>query len=137
MGFKKDPRRVRVYMGSLDNIADIFVYNPNVSIQSPPVDTILKKDGSLLIYVDMPGVSIEDVEVFIQDGYLVVGGIKKQFCSNPSICNYHLVERRDVPYRCVMKLNFQVNELDIKYTLENGVLNIVCTKKDLDGENYG
>lgn len=95
-----------------------------------PVDVILK-DEKYLIRVDLPGVKLEDIDITIEDGVLIISGERRapleEFNSE-----YQISERSFGSFKRAFKLSDQIDIHSITADLSNGVLEISLPKKAKD-----
>lgn len=95
----------------------------SLGIQKPPVD-IIENTGEYIVFVDLPGVEPEDIEIKGYDNYVEITGIRKPICGK----NFLLIERFSGRFK--RKINFK-SSIDINNAtaiLKNGVLMLQIPK---------
>lgn len=93
----------------------------------PDADLIAKKEA-IEVYIDLPGVSIEDLRVYIKNSDLIVEGIKRLHKKTEDI-RYILTEREFSSFVKVIRLPFDTKYEDCTARLRYGVLKIRLFKK--------
>ncbi len=84
---------------------------------------IKKTDYGYLFEMDMPGLDKKDIDVEINDGYLVVTGKKKEKKEEKSEL-YRMIERTRVGYYKCLRLPEDVSKDEIEATYNEGVLEL-------------
>jgi HSP20 family protein len=105
-------------------------YEAGVSAQAwaPAVDITERKDA-YLVFADLPGVGIDDLEITFQDGLLTVQG-QRHVASDSSEERVHRAERRYGAFRRSIMLPTHVKADAIEASTHNGVLQILVPKAE-------
>lgn len=94
---------------------------------SPAVD-IRERADSLVVDIDLPGLSQNDIDIKIEENTLTVQGERK-FVKEASEENYVQVERPYGTFRRSFSLSGKIDQEKIKANYKDGVLRIVLEKK--------
>jgi HSP20 family protein len=89
---------------------------------SPSVD-VLRKDGTIVLRADLPGIKPDEVKVTVEDDVLTVSGEHTEE-SEEEKDNYMRRERRYGSFSRSMSLPAGVKAEDIESTVEDGVLEV-------------
>lgn len=100
---------------------------------NPPADVFETKDA-ILIKMELAGVRDEDIEVKINDDYLIIRG-RRIDQQNVKRENFHLMEIHYGPFERVFRLSGTVQIKDVSATLKNGFL-LVTIPKDTSMREY-
>ena len=99
--------------------------DPDRMIFTPPID-IFESDEGLVLHADLPGVSLETLELQVQDNKLTLFG-RVQDCvpedAQQIHCEYH-----DGDFLRSFILSGEIDHDRISATLNNGVLKVVLPK---------
>ncbi|PKK91094.1 MAG: heat-shock protein Hsp20 [Candidatus Wallbacteria bacterium HGW-Wallbacteria-1] len=98
-----------------------------------PVVDIQESESTVFINVELPGVSREDVKLFLEDGKLTITGEKKRVFEtgkSDSGETCHRTERVYGSFSRTFILGEQIKEDSIGANFENGVLRIFLEKKE-------
>ena len=95
---------------------------------SPRLD-LSESDTQFELYLDLPGVAEEDLEIEFQDGHLSISG-KRDGLSGETDRSWHRVERRRGNFRRVIRLGDEVETEGIEAEYTDGVLKIVAPKTE-------
>ena len=100
--------------------------NINIFTVKPRVD-ILESETSVMVLLEMPNVSKEDLQLKMENGLLHISG--KRILKNDS-AEFILRETRDVVYERVFELekSLDIDKVDAKY--EAGILSVKIEKKE-------
>jgi HSP20 family protein len=93
---------------------------------TPPVDTY-ETDDALVIQVDLPGVSIDDVSVDVHQNTLILRGQRKPDTGVPQD-RYHRVERTYGTFQRSFVLPTTVDQEKVQATFKDGVLELHLPK---------
>ena len=101
---------------------------PRVTVETFPVDVIDEGDN-IRIVADLPGFKKEDIEVWVEDGDLVIRAVRKEEREEKAE-NYIRRERRfgEVFRRIPIPVEVDVDKIKASYN--NGVLEIVLPKTE-------
>jgi HSP20 family protein len=91
-----------------------------------PAASVQETTDGLLVTVELPGTSREDIDIEMENGTLVVKGSKREGTSE--VGRYHLRERAHGAFRRAFRLPSWVENDRISARLENGVLSIRLPK---------
>lgn len=97
-------------------------------VWSPPVD-ILERENELILKVDLPEVSQNDVDIKVEENTLIIQGERK-FIKETSDENYIQIERPYGNFHRTFNLPRIINQERIKAALKDGVLRVVLPKKE-------
>jgi HSP20 family protein len=106
------------------------LYDAGVSAQTwaPAVDITERKDA-YLVFAELPGVGIDDIEITFQDGLLTVQGqLRVGYDSSEE--RVHRAERRYGAFRRSIMLPTHVKADAIEASTQNGVLQILVPKAE-------
>lgn len=92
----------------------------------PPVD-IYESEEHIVLKAELPGITIDDVEIEADENTLVVKG-ERRFEKNLGEENYHRMERFYGTFHRAFTLPYQVDSSGIKASLKDGVLKITVPK---------
>jgi HSP20 family protein len=95
---------------------------------APPVDISERKDA-YRVTVEVPGVSIDDLEITFEDGLLTIQG-ERHLAHDSSEERMHRVERRYGVFRRSITLPSHVMADAIEASAQDGVLKIVVPKAE-------
>lgn len=114
-----------------------FIYGSDTGLQDcngktdnrfePNADLIVKKD-TIEVYIDLPGVKIENLNVYIRENDLVIEG-RKDFGKKCPGIKYTIMESRSSGFMKVIRLPFVAKYEDCSARLKDGVLKIKLFKK--------
>lgn len=96
---------------------------------SPSVD-ILENENELVLTADLPGVSMNDIDVRIEDGTLTLSGERK-FEKADEKAGYHRIERSYGSFKRYFALPDSVDAEKVAAAYDNGVLTVTLPKKEL------
>jgi HSP20 family protein len=92
-----------------------------------PVVDISENETEIIVEVELPGVTENDVRLVLHSNRLEIKGIKREILGHSRI-KYFRLERESGPFRRYVFLPNAVNPDRTKATLENGVLTVVFKK---------
>ena len=99
--------------------------DPDRMIFTPPID-IFESDEGLVLHADLPGVSLETLELQVQDNKLTLFG-RVQDCVPEDAQQIHR-EYQDGDFLRSFILSGEIDHDRISATLNNGVLKVVLPK---------
>ena len=119
----------------LDLAFDKFFFNSNDEMGSErswsPVTDVRESEEGLLITLELPGLSTEDVTVTVENGILSISGEKKQAVEEDEAdSTYHLVERRYGRFARTFRLSRGVDTDKVRAKFKKGLLNIDIPKSE-------
>ena len=124
-------------MGRLENVWDdmdrvmgaFLSGDDGKSVDWSPRLDLSESDTQFELYLDLPGVAEEDLEIEFQDGHLSISG-KRDGLSGEADRSWHRVERRRGNFRRVIRLGDEVEPEGIEAEYTDGVLKIVAPKTE-------
>lgn len=108
---------------SVEEILKSFYKYNEFSIPTNPHMDIVIKSNLINIYVDLPGVSIEDFRVYLIENKVIIEGEKAELPVNEKR-NYLVMEREFFPFRKIVELPQIFNLEKGTASLKDGVLHI-------------
>jgi HSP20 family protein len=93
---------------------------------SPPVD-ILETDDRIVLRADLPGVSIEQIELKIDDEQLILKG-ERSMDSSARREDFHRIERPFGRFLRTFTLPRSIRQSEIRAVMNHGVLEVVLPK---------
>jgi HSP20 family protein len=115
-------------MRHLQDAISRFINEPNIRPWTPPVD-ILETENELLLKMDVPGVSLEQVDIRLENDTLTIKGERK--FEQPQGKGYHRIERAYGTFARSFTLPNTVDTERVRADYKAGVLTVVLPKKDL------
>lgn len=125
-----------MYLARKDNFWDDFFRNPIVGAVDQVNSTRLMKtdvkemENNFEVYMDLPGVAKEDIQIQLKDGYLTVSAKKSSVSEENSNDGKYIRKER---FEGSAKRNFYVgeyaNEMNISASYNDGVLKIIIPKE--------
>jgi len=94
-----------------------------------PAMDVYETEDKLVVTVELPGLSAEDVEVQVEDSTLTVSG-KREFSSEVNEEHYHRIERRYGAFSRAVTLPPLVDARKVDAKFEAGVLTIEVAKAE-------
>jgi HSP20 family protein len=109
-----------------DNLLDLGAGDKEGETWVPNAD-ILEGQDSLIVKVELPGVRLEDLDVHVSSGNIIISGEKQrpELGGHPE---FRLAERSFGAFRRVIQLGLPVNTRLAEATLKNGLLRICFPK---------
>lgn len=92
----------------------------------PPVDILEGKD-EILIRVELPGLSPEEVEVSFSGGVIFIKGVKREKFKRERV-NYICIERSFGKFQRIIEIPSAIDSSQIKAKLSKGILSIRMPK---------
>lgn len=89
---------------------------------------VIETHDSLIVELDIPGVSLADVSVKIRDDCLVVEGVKRETLDTGGKPDYLLMERGFGPFSRMLRIPLAVSRDNIEAVYSRGVLVITIPK---------
>ena len=109
-----------------DNLLDLDGGERGGSAWIPNAD-ILESEEFLVLKVELPGVSADELSLTVHGGNLVIEGEKRK----PGVddgAHFHFAERQYGPFKRVIQLSVPVNTRQASALLENGLLRLTFPK---------
>lgn len=97
----------------------------NLPTVAPRVDIYENEDG-ILLYADMPGVAKEDIKVNVDNGTLVISGVRT--LQSAGVANVE--EFVDVEYRRTFSVPQTIDVAKVNAELNEGVLKLLLPKSE-------
>jgi HSP20 family protein len=105
-----------------------FDVNENDTVWQPQVDVAESETGYEVV-VEVPGLSKNDINISVEDGYLTISGERKQE-EKTDKKNYHRIERYYGKFERSFHLPEEVKADEIKANYKNGVLKVEIPKTE-------
>ena len=96
-------------------------------VWSPPVD-ILERGNEVVLKVDLPGVSQEEIDIRVEENTLTIQGERRLIKDTPEE-NYIQIERPYGTFRRTFNIPRMIRQEGIKASYKDGVLTIVLHRK--------
>ena len=96
-------------------------------VWSPSVD-ILERGDEVVLKVDLPGVSQNEIDIRVEEGTLTIQGERK-FVKESSEENYVQIERPYGTFRRTFSIPRTIDQESIKASYKDGVLRIILPRK--------
>ena len=96
-------------------------------VWSPPVD-ILERGDEVVVKVDLPGVTQNEIDIRVEEGTLTIQGERK-FVKESSEENYVQVERPYGTFRRTFSIPRTIDQESIKASYKDGVLRIILPRR--------
>ncbi|NCC25830.1 MAG: Hsp20/alpha crystallin family protein [Deltaproteobacteria bacterium] len=90
----------------------------------PPVN-IAEDEKTIYVSAEIPGMNIEDIELTLTEGSLVLKGTRK-----PEQGSYYRQERPTGNFQRIVSLNVPINSDGVQASMKNGVLNVELPKAE-------
>jgi HSP20 family protein len=104
-----------------------FISSDKLSLSetgTPPMDVMIS-DKYVRVFVELAGLSTKDFTVYQYDDLLIIEGVRPKL--NIQNMQFVRVERDSARFKRVLRLPFNINDLDIRAKLKDGVLDIyIC-----------
>lgn len=94
-----------------------------------PVVDVSETTDKITVKAEVPGMDAKDIDISIVGDTLTIKGEKKSEREEKEE-NYHLVERSYGSFSRAMKLPAAVEADKVEATYKNGVLTVICPKKE-------
>jgi HSP20 family protein len=112
-----------------DAVNRLFSDAPSARPWTPAVD-IAENENELILTADLPGMTMENVDIKIEDGTLTLSG-KREFEKKEEKGGYHRIERSYGAFQRAFSLPDSVEAEKVTAAYENGVLKVVLPKKEI------
>ena len=96
-------------------------------VWSPPVD-ILERGDEVVLKVDLPGVTQNEIDIRVEEGTLTIQGERK-FVKESSEENYVQIERPYGTFRRTFSIPRTIDQESIKASYKDGVLRIILPRR--------
>lgn len=114
--------------GGLDPLPPVEQYSVQ-STHFAPID-IYETDDCLVIDVEIPGMSTDDISISIENNILIIEGVKRKDSSGGKRLHYLCMERTFGAFRRGIKIDLDIDDtsgLDASYS--GGVLRVKIAKR--------
>lgn len=96
-----------------------------------PAMEIVEKDDALIVTAELPGVSLNDVNITVEEGLLSISGEKKEEKEMGKVeSRYHVWERRYGSFKRSFTLPQAVDTSKIAADFANGILTVTLPKSE-------
>lgn len=96
-------------------------------VWSPPVD-ILERGDEVVVKVDLPGVTQNEIDIRVEEGTLTIQGERK-FVRESSEENYVQIERPYGTFRRTFSIPRTIDQESIRASYKDGVLRIILPRR--------
>lgn len=121
--------RRRMFDDPFFNNRNTIIFDIKQADWMPKID-IKENDNAITFHAELPGMTLDDVNVELHNNVLSIKGEKKQEIKDEKE-NYHRVERRYGSFHRSFHLPENIKEEDISAKLKNGVLEVVVSKPNI------
>ena len=104
-----------------------FEHRMGVRTDSAAGLNVTETDSEVRVSLDLPGVSVDDVELTVQDGCLSISGERKP--STPDGSELLFSNRTFGPFQRTLKLHDSIDPNSVDAVMEDGVLTITMTRR--------
>jgi len=114
-------------------LGDPWAALPRVNVARPqwrPAADLYETSSALMITVELPGVSEDQIEVMLYEDALVIEGVRR--FEPPSDARYHSAEIRYGPFRLEVHLPSAIDRERVTARYEGGFLWITLPKLEMD-----
>ena len=117
---------IRLFDDRFDRIIERAFGRERQAPWMPAMD-VYETEDKVVVSVELPGMTAEDVEVSVEDSTLSVSG-KREFSSEVKQESYHRIERRYGEFSRAVSLPPQVDPTKVEARFADGVLTIELPK---------
>ena len=110
-----------------DNFFDAPAFQGFNTVAFRPNVNILETESNLVLTVELPGLSKEDINVSVEKGVLTISGERK-FERDEDKDNYRLVEHNYGSFIRRFRLGDQIDVDKIEATVDKGILTVTLNK---------
>ena len=115
----------RIFGDFFETFSPAEMFRPLVRQAFPPVN-VWEDDRALFAEVELPGMKMDDVEVYVVGDELTIKGERKDDATED--LTYHSRERGAGSFSRVLQLPVEVDAEKVRATLRDGVLTITLPK---------
>jgi HSP20 family protein len=118
------------FFGNALSIFDSPVYVPGTFIMERPLLApmeVFDSDGNTVVRLELPGMTLEDIDISVSDGLLTIKGEKKEEKEAKEEDRY-CSERTYGSFRRTLSVPKDLDESEIHATFDNGVLEVLLPK---------
>ncbi len=118
------------FLGNALSLFDSPVYVPGAFILERPLLApmeVFDRDGNTVVRLELPGMTMEDIEISVSDGLLTIEGEKKVE-EEAKEKDYYRSERTYGSFRRTLSVPKDMDENKIHATLDSGILEILLPK---------
>ncbi|MFV0389298.1 MAG: Hsp20/alpha crystallin family protein [Pyrinomonadaceae bacterium] len=123
---KRIEQRMKELFAALEEAHEMRLAESS-SFYSPKID-ISETSNDIRISVELPGVSQEDVDIFLTPHEVLIEGVKKQVKETTPASTHYCCERRFGRFKRTIKLHWTININESDADLRNGTLTIRIPK---------
>jgi HSP20 family protein len=110
-----------------ETLSRIMKEEVSQGVWSPPVD-ILERGNEVVLKIDLPGLSQNEIEVRVEENNLIVQG-ERRFIKEALDENYIQMERPYGTFRRVFNIPRAIDQENIKASSKDGVLRVILPKR--------
>jgi HSP20 family protein len=115
-------------MRHISDVVNRFLNEPGLRPWTPPVD-ILETENELLLKMDVPEVTLQDVDIRLENDTLTIKGERK--FQQPQGKGYHRIERSYGTFARSFTLPNTIESERVRAEFRNGVLTVTLPKKEV------
>ena len=93
-----------------------------------PNTDILDGPETLTLLIELPGISLADLDLQADGGNIILSGEKRSKTPETEVVQHHCLERSYSRFRRVIALNYPINTHKAEAQLRDGVLKVVFPK---------
>ena len=116
---------VRLFQDTLNR----FLSEPNTARPWSPAVDIFETDNDLVLKADLPDVTLNDIDIQLENGTLTLKGERK-FEKNESSKGFHRIERSYGAFVRLFSVPDSVDSENVHAAYNNGVLTVTLPKKE-------
>ena len=105
-----------------------FFHLPFYKKTSSPLINMVGKKDEVMVSMEIPGLSSEEIDISVQDNLLTVGGDRKQEMPE----QLKIKERRTGKFERKIKLPFKIDTENVVAKYENGILSVTLRQAEED-----
>lgn len=124
------PRGLTTLRREVDGLFDQFFGEGAATSQFLPRTNVAETDTGYEVTCELPGLKLDEIEVELQDGHLVIRGEKKHEEEKKQGKTYHRVERSYGTFQRVISLGSAVDDAKVDASFQNGVLTVHVPKSE-------
>ncbi len=120
------PERFRSFDSLNRMMEDMFASSKTTGIWTPVVD-VKAKNGQLWFTAELPGITLEDINVEVEGDVLTISG-KREFSEEEKKDEYVRIERSYGAFHRSFSLGGPVKPEDIKASFADGILTVIVPR---------
>ena len=102
--------------------------NGRDAVARPAVSSVYEKDGQVILLMEMPGVSKENLDIHIEENQLIVHGEVENSLSG----TYRLRERKNGPFHMAYTIDETIDREKVEASIKDGILSVVLDRKETE-----